>query len=104
MATSNAVKRGSEAKVAVTVTGLNEAQLTDIAFRVFLYTQGCPAVELPQDRIRSITADGCLLLVDTSQYLPGTLYVRIELALPDQDFPDGLRTEIAECSSGIVII
>lgn len=106
------VIQGTDLRLKMTIEGITdlggaEESLTNVDLKVIVYTQARYKKVLEEDRISIDTeTNECFLLVDTSDLLPGTLCVEIELNIPDSNFDPvgGRRKEKYRYISDIKII
>lgn len=83
---------GTELKFAFTIT----ADGFDMDTDDYEITLSCGGKRLPVPKEDIVDGeDGHYLLVDTSQFPSGTLRMVVTAQVPDDDFGDGMRAEVA---------
>lgn len=94
---------GTELKINVHVEPIDGLHMADYDFACLFYVHSGKFVEVRKNEMQRVDDDNYVALVDTSKTGPGEIVMRITARIPDSDFPDLLRTEVASCSTGITI-
>lgn len=98
---------GTELKINVHVEPIDGYHMSDYDFecQFYVYTNKCVVVSKAD--MKQIDGDNYVALITSdlaNKIGRGTIKMRITAHIPDSDFPDGLRTEIAEVCTGVVIM
>ena len=99
---------GTELKLRVHVDPINDCQLQDYDFEIEVYTNTV-SVKYTKNDIQHIilpdeNRDTCIILLNTLDIGVGRVKVKITANIPDEDFIDGFRTEIAVEDTDIIVI
>lgn len=73
-------------------------------FKVQCFTSARKVVTIDKAKAIKVDADNYKICVDTNGIGSGALRCRITAYLPDDDFPDKLRTEVVEVDTNITIV
>ena len=99
---------GTELKLRVHVDPIDDKQLQDYYFEVEVYTNSASVKYKKEDSDNIIlpgdNKDICIVLLNTSDIGVGRVKVKVTAQIPDPDFTDGFRTEIAVEDTDIIII
>lgn len=95
---------GTELKLNIHIEPIGSTTMDDYDFSVEVYCSVKRIVTvLKKDAIR-IDENNYVILVDTTETGAGDLKCRVTAYIPDEDFADGLRTEVVGFDTGINII
>ena len=95
---------GTELKLNINIEPMDSITMDDYDFEVEVYCSVKRIVTvLKKDAIR-IDENNYVILVDTMETGAGDLKCRVTAYIPDEDFDDGLRTEVVGIDTGINII
>lgn len=90
------VIRGTEMKLNIHIDPIDGVSMEDYDFHCEAYVMpGKSTVIVHKNDMVKVDKDNYILLVDTSKLNPGELYIRVTAQIPDSDFKDHIRTEIA---------
>lgn len=87
---------GTECKVLVMVEPIDGVHMSGMEFSCLFYTDVSSPIEIKKDQMIKVDDDSYIALLDTSGFKPGTLRNRMIVDIPDHDFLDGFRREIAD--------
>lgn len=73
-------------------------------FKLQCFTSARKVVTIDKAKAIKVDADNYKICVDTNGIGSGALRCRITAYLPDDDFPDKLRTEVVEVATNITIV
>lgn len=97
--------RGTEIKFNLNIQPIGGVSMSAYDFNVMAYAQGTPQRAIVnKDDCTEIDSDNYTLPVDTAPLGLGLLILDVYAYVPDQDFPDDLRTEICRIETDIIII
>ena len=94
---------GTEFKILVEIEPIDDAHMEDMEFTCLFYTNFDNPLTVKKTDMIKVNADGYIALVDTEGMKPGTLRNRITVDIPDKDFDDQYRREIADVETGVKI-
>lgn len=94
---------GSEIKINVNVEPHGVYHLADYDFKCRFYTTANNKVEVNKSEMIKFDNDNYIACIDTTKLGNGEVMLLFEAHLPDKDFADGYRTEIARLSTGVTI-
>lgn len=99
---------GTELKMRIHVDPIDEFQLQDYNFKVEVYTTTSNIITFDKDSDNIILPDDnrdtCVVLFNSKDIGVGRVKVKITADIPDEDFKDGYRTEIAVEDTNIMIV
>lgn len=95
---------GTEEKFSVRIEPLGDIHAMDYDFNIKVYSNKQANVIIPKDDVIFESADTFTILVDTSALGLGVITIEVTAYIPDTDFPDKLRTEIARYITDTQII
>ena len=99
------VIRGTELKFILNVQPVSGISMSAFDFHVMAYAQGTSKRSVIQKYdCTKINNDNYTIPVDTATLELGSLILDVYAFIPDQDFPDDLRTEICRIETDITII
>lgn len=94
---------GTEIKINVHVEPIDNYHMEDYDFTCTFYIIGKRSVSLKKVDMIRIDKDNYIACIDSTKVGYGNLMMRIVAYIPDNDFNDLLRTEVAAVNTGIVI-
>lgn len=94
---------GTELKINVHVEPIDGFHMSDYDFtcRFYIYTNRY--VELKKSEMIRVDDDNYIACIDSSKLGAGLVMMRITALIPDDDFPDGLRTEVETVDTKVTI-
>lgn len=98
---------GTELKINVHVEPIDGLHMSDYDFECLFYVNINKHVVVSKADMKEVDIDNYLALITsdlTNKIGRGAIKMKITAYIPDADFPDGLRTEIAEVCTGVVIM
>lgn len=84
---------GTEVKYLMTATGFD---MNADDFNVCVYCGGVSKTFAKSDLVFDADAGNWYLCFDTTDFRSGTMVATVTAFVPDTDFPDGVRTEMAK--------
>ena len=102
MATTSII--GTEEKFNLRISPLGDLHAADYDFSVKAYSNKSANLIIPKDECIMVDNDNFIVRVDTSALGLGQIILEVTAYIPDSDFPDGLRTEIARYTTDTLII
>lgn len=95
---------GTEVKLNVNISPIEGMSMENYDFKVQCFTSARKVVTIEKVKAIKVDADNYKICVDTNGIGSGALRCRITAYLPDDDFPDKLRTEVVEVATNITIV
>lgn len=97
---------GTELKLNISISRFGDTTMDDYDFDVTLIGGLFKSASkvINKDSAKRVDADNYIICFDTADLGPGVLKCKVTAYLPDGDFQDGVRTEITEIDTGIVIV
>lgn len=95
---------GTELKLNINIEPIGSITMDDYDFEVEVYCSVKRIVIVPKKDAIRIDNNNYVILVDTMETGAGDLKCRVTAHIPDDDFADGLRTEVVGLDTGINII
>lgn len=98
---------GTEFKINVHVEPMDGYHMSDYDFDCSFFVLPNKRVEINKADMKEIDSDNYIAIITSSMASilgRGTVKMRISAKIPDADFPDGTRTEIAEVCTNVVIM
>lgn len=105
---------GTELKLKISIDKIGEYTMDDYDFEVELYCNpkkaakivksSDPKKDTPSKYVKDEEGSGYILLVDSREVGAGNMKCKITAYIPDMDFYDGLRTEVAIIDTNITIV
>lgn len=99
-----AVYAGTEVKLSVSIEPMDGYNLEDLEFKAEV---GCvpwrPVTIIKNDAIK-VDENTYIVTADTRRMGIGPMRMRLTVFVPDGDFPDGYRTEVAEIMTGLEVV
>lgn len=103
------VHSGTELKLHITIEPIGDYKMVDYNFLIDIYCNSGKKVislskEKDTDKIKLVDDDTYMVLVNTSNLDTGELKCKVTAYIPDGDFIDRTRTEVAIIPTNIRII
>ena len=89
------ISLGSDLKINIHVEPINGLSMQDYDFSVDVYTRGGKVLKFDKWQCIKADADNYRITFNTQDLGIGTLKYKFAAYIPDSDFDDGVRTEIA---------
>ena len=102
MATTSII--GTEEKFNVRVAPIGDLHIIDYDFSVEAYSNSNARAVIPKEDVIFVDDDNFIVRIDTNELGLGQITLEVTAFVPDSDFPDGLRTEIARYKTDTTII
>lgn len=94
---------GTEVKLNIHIEPLDGLAMEDYNFKVEVFTSPKNRVTITKEQARKIDANNYLIMVNTAKVGQGLLRCEVTAYIPDGDFDDALRTEVALIETGIIL-
>lgn len=97
---------GSELKINVHVEPIDGMHMSDYNFECEFFAHTNRGAKIPKEKMRKVDDDNYIALITTELGKiigRGSLKLRLTAYIPDSDFEDGVRTEVAEICTGVNI-
>lgn len=94
---------GTELKINISILPLGSLTMDDYDFSVEMYCSKKRPIIIPKDSAIRVDESNYIVRVDSNVVGAGDLKCKITAKIPDEDFADGLRTEVACFETGITI-
>ena len=101
---ANTIIFGTELKINVSVEPIGGLAMDSYDFFVELYCSRTKSIQIPKSDLIRVDENNYIARLDTNRTGAGNLKCRVTAYIPDADFEDNLRTEIAEIDTHIQII
>jgi hypothetical protein len=95
---------GTELKLNIHIEPIETITMDDYDFEVEVYCSPKRPVMATKAEMIRVDSDNYIVLVDTNIVGAGSLKCKVTAYIPDSDFPDGLRTEVAMSDVGVNIL
>ena len=95
---------GTEEKFNLWLAPLGDIHASDYDFSVKAYSNKQANLVIPKHELIMVDDDNFIVRIDTSALGLGKIILEVTAYIPDSDFPDGLRTEIARYTTDTTII
>lgn len=99
----NKVFIGTEMKLNISIEPLDGLTMDAYDFEVEVYVSQRKVVSAKKAECKRVDENNYIVLVDTNLIGTGKLLCKVIAYIPDGDFNDGLRTEVAVLQTGIII-
>lgn len=97
--------RGTEVKFNLNIEPIDNISMDDYDFLIYAYCKGsAQRVEVPKSDCTEVDNDNYTIPIDTSGLSLGQMFVDIHAYVPDNEFPDGFRTEIIRIETELNVI
>lgn len=97
------ILKGSEFKINVSMDPIDDYTMKDIIFKCTFFS-GDKSITLDKDDMIFADDNNYVAPLDSSKLGLGAIKVKYEADIPDEDFPDGYRHEIAIINTGLNIV
>lgn len=95
---------GTELKMNVSIDPIGGLTMDDYDFVIEMYCSVKKTVVVEKKDSIRIDSSNYLVLIDTNITGAGELKCKVTAHIPDNDFPDSLRTEVAVLDTGVTIV
>lgn len=95
---------GTEIKLNINIPSIAGLTMDDYDFIVDVYCSKRHGLTIAKSEAIREDANNYIIIVDTALIGKGTIKCRVEAYIPDGDFEDNIRTEVAFVETGITII
>lgn len=100
---SNNSSVGTELKINVHIEPFGRLHMSDYDFDVKFYVYANRSVTKTKETMIEVDEDNFIACFDSALLGAGKIKARVTAYIPDEDFPDGFRTEIREGDTGVTI-
>ena len=104
MATNTEIFIGTELKLNVNIEPMGEFTMDDYDWYVEVYCSTKRVVALPKKTAIRIDSDNYVVLIDSEELGAGDVKCKVVALIPDFDFSDTIRKEVAMVDTGINIV
>lgn len=104
MATDNNIFIGTELKLNINIEPMGEFTMDDYDWSVDVYCSAKRIVVIKKEDAIRIDSNNYVILVDSSELGAGDVKCKFTAHIPDFDFSDTLRTEVAIMDTGLNIV
>lgn len=104
MKQNNECVLGTQVKLNIHIEPLGNLHMEDYTFECKFYVFPKRFVIINKSEMAKIDADNYVVIVDTTDLGTGPLHMSLTANLPDDDFPEIFRKEIACVDTGINIV
>lgn len=94
---------GTVIKINVHFDKIDELSMSDYNFLCKFYVHPNKNITVRKDEMIRIDDDNYIAVIDTEKIGSGEIIMRVTAMIPDDDCPVGIRKEVTECSTGIII-
>ena len=94
---------GTELKINIHVEPIGGLSMDDYDFQADFYVYRNRKVSVRKEEMIRVDENDYIAIVDTERTGMGKIRMRLTAYVPDEDLPDGLRTEIATVDTDITI-
>ena len=102
--TNNKYHIGTEMKLNISVDPIGDITMETYDFVVDVFCSPSKVLTISKEDAIKVDANNYILLIDTTALGTGKVKVKLTAIIPDDDFSDGFRTEIAIIDTGINIV
>lgn len=97
---------GTELKLNINIEPIGTITMDDYDFDVELISGSFKKTSVVINRAaaKKVDSDNYIVCLDTAELGAGMLKCRVTAYIPDDDFDDGIRTEVVEIDTGIEIV
>jgi hypothetical protein len=95
---------GTELKLNINIDAMGEFTMDDYDWQCDVYCSAQKVLSIPKSSAIRIDSNNYIILVDSVKIGTGNVKCKVIAHIPDEDFPDGLRTEVIVMDAGINII
>lgn len=104
MVTNTEIVIGSEFKLNVNIEPIEEFTMDDYDWYVEVYCSAKRVLSLPKETAIRIDNNNYVVIVDSEKLGAGDVKCKVVALIPDFDFPDTTRKEVAMVDTGINIV
>lgn len=94
---------GTELKININISEVGNLTMDDYDFSTEFYCSAKRVLTVKKENAIRLDENNYLFRVDTEEVGAGDLKCKVTAYIPDQDFDDGLRTEVVGVDTGINI-
>ena len=94
---------GTELKININVEPVDNVHLAECEFVATFYANSEKSLTINKSEMIYKDIDNYIALVDSQLLGKGLVRMKLEVEIPDKDFPDGYRKEIGVVCTNIVI-
>jgi hypothetical protein len=94
---------GTEIKININVEPIDDIHLSECDFTATFYANSEKSLVINKEQMIKKDEDNYVALVDSEILGKGLVRLRLEVQIPDKDFPDGYRKEIGVICTGVII-
>lgn len=102
--TNNKYHIGTEMKLNISVDPIGDITMETYDFVIDVFCSPSKVLTISKKDAIKVDANNYILLIDTTALGTGKVKVKLTAIIPDDDFSDGFRTEIAIVDTGINIV
>lgn len=102
--TNNKYHIGTEMKLNISVDPIGDITMETYDFVVEVFCSPSKVLTISKEDAIKVDANNYIVLIDTTALGTGKVKVKLTAIIPDDDFSDGFRTEIAIVDTGINIV
>ena len=102
--TNNKYHIGTEMKLNISVDPIGDITMETYDFIVDVFCSPTKVLTISKEDAIKVDANNYIVLIDTTALGTGKVKVKLTAIIPDDDFSDGFRTEIAIVDTGINIV
>lgn len=95
---------GTELKLNINIEPIGDVTMEDYDWQVDVYCSTKRIVTIPKTDAIKVDSSNYIIRVNTEELGAGELKCKVTAHIPDADFEDGIRNEIAAIDTGITII
>lgn len=104
MASNNKCYLGTELKLNLSIDPIGSAHMSTYDFIVDVFCNPIKSIKIEKSKANKVDDDNYILCIDSNAIGKGKVKVKVTAHIPDEDFEDGLRTEVVVVDTGISII
>ena len=97
------VYEGTELKLNINISPIDNHSMSDYDFKVEVYCSPSFSITVLKEDAIKVDDNNYIILVDTMALGTGKVKLKVTAYIPDDDFSDYLRTEVAYVNTDIVI-
>ena len=94
---------GTELKIRINVQPIDGVHLSECDFTCSFYVTSSKTVTFSKEELIMLDNDTYLALINSEELGVGAIKMNIKILVPDDDFPNKVRTEIDTVNTGITI-
>lgn len=104
MASNNKCYLGTELKLNLSIDPIGDAHMSTYDFIVEVFCNPIKSLMIKKSEANEVDADNYILCINSNAIGKGKVKVKVTAYIPDEDFAEGLRTEVIVVDTGISII